>query len=202
MKRPVAPSHANPAFKKTKTINMREVPVDSVAVQPLTAKQLMSFQYLLSAASYSALDADSLETPELKRRLYGYYHGCDEDTTGGLVGDFLTGYGSFSVLWDSGRIAAGYGHLSGLSHESIKKVICRSKIDGKKLIPGRKILENADDTLYDAKRFLDFWMDFLVDGEMPRGKDEDDALRYVLRRCKEQESDGLCSVIACMQNTE
>ena len=194
MKRPLAPSHAKPTVKKAKKTDMRDVPKDSVAAQPLTARQLKSFQFLISAASYSAIDADSFETPELKRRLYGYYHGNDEDTTGGLVGDFLAGYGAFSVLWDSGRIAAGYGHLSGLSHERIKEVIHRSKVGGDKLLSGRKILENADDTLYYAKMFMEHWVDFLVDGEMPRGKDEDDALQYVVKTCRELGLKGSYSV--------
>ena len=201
MKRPTESTKSNPSVKKAKTADIRDAPAESVSAQPLTAKQLKAFQCLMAAASFTVVMKGCnhgtlvLGTTAERKKCYDYYHGHNEDTKGGLVRNFLTGFGRFGILWDSGRIAAGYGHLSGVSHESIKDVIYRAKVEGERLISGRKIMERAEETLHYASLFLASWMGFLVHGRMPIGKNEDDALQYVLMRSKEEKWDGSYSVM-------
>lgn len=40
----------------------------------------------------------------------------------------------------------------------------------------------------EAKKLLAYWMEFLVNDQMPSGKDEEDALKYVIRQAREETS--------------
>lgn len=40
----------------------------------------------------------------------------------------------------------------------------------------------------EAKKFLAYWMEFLVDGNMSSGMNEENALLYVLKRAMEEQS--------------
>ena len=198
MKRSEAPSHTNPSFKKkAKPDRLREVavrmpPPQSKIVKilptPLNAKQLKSLQYLLSAAAYaSILETSTTNTSGLRDKCYNFYHGYDEDHIG-VVKNFLAGNDRFHILWDAGRIASGFGNLSGLSLASIEDVIYKPTLKGKTIITGRQILDKARDALKEAKKYLAFWMEFLVDGSMPSGMSEVNALQHVMKRAAEEMS--------------
>jgi hypothetical protein len=92
---------------------------------------------------------------------------------------FLEGSGRYRVLWDGGRIIDGFGSLSGITHESVAKAVPNSTLKGNTLITGRQIVDKAKLALNEAKKLLGYWMEFLVNGQMPSGKNEDDALQYV-----------------------
>ena len=42
--------------------------------------------------------------------------------------------------------------------------------------------------MLDAKKYLAYWMEFLVNGSMPSGMNEENALQHVLRRAQEESS--------------
>ena len=78
--------------------------------------------------------------------------------------------------------------LSGLSRASIEEVIYKPTLKGKTIITGRQILDKARDALKEAKKYLAFWMEFLVDGSMPSGMTEVNALQHVMKRAAEEMS--------------
>jgi hypothetical protein len=61
-------------------------------------------------------------------------------------------------------------------------------LKGNTLITGRQIVDKAKLALNEAKKLLGYWMEFLVNGQMPSGKNEDDALQYVLDRAYQETS--------------
>ena len=56
------------------------------------------------------------------------------------------------------------------------------------LINGRQILTKGKVAVKEAKKLLAFWMEYLINGKMPSGKNEHDALKYVIRRAREDTS--------------
>ena len=178
-------SHSRPATAKPAS---HAKPVKYIPPPPLTAKQQKSFHWLLSGASYiSVLEGSTLNIAGIREKCSKTYHGYDEDHVG-MAENFLDGRGRFNVLWDSGRIASGYGHLTGISRESINEVLFKPTLKGKNLITGRQILDKAKAALCEAKKFLAYWMEFLVDGNMPSGMNEDSALQHVMKRAMEEQS--------------
>ena len=133
------------------------------------------------------LEGSTLNIAGIREKCSKTYHGYDEDHVG-MAENFLDGRGRFNVLWDSGRIASGYGHLTGISRESINEVLFKPTLKGKNLITGRQILDKAKAALCEAKKFLAYWMEFLVDGNMPSGMNEDNALQHVMKRAMEEQS--------------
>lgn len=193
-----APSHTKSSvIKKFKSSNSREAPAKQVSQDkpakylpppPLSAKQQKAFHYLISGASYiSVLEGNTLNIAGIREQCSKTYHGYDEDYIG-MAKYFLSGKGRFHVLWESGRIGSGFGHLSGISHESINEVLFRPTLRGRNLITGRQILDKAKAAMCEAKKFLAYWMEFLVDGNMPSGMNEENALLYVLKRAMEEQS--------------
>ena len=83
---------------------------------------------------------------------------------------------------DDGRIASGYGHLSGLTHAQLSHYIHVPTLSKRNLITGRQIHDKAKACILEAKKYLALWMEFLVDGEMPSGMNEDNALQFVMKR--------------------
>ena len=205
MKRSEAPSNLKPSFrKKAKPDRLKETAVRMppptqpktvrISPTPLNAKQLKSLQFLLSGASYaSVLETEKTNATGLREKCSDHYHGVDEDRIG-VVKNFLLGNDRFHVLWDSGRIASGFGNLSGLSRESIAEVIYYPTLKGKNLITGRQVLEKSRVSLREAKKYLAFWMEFLVGGSMPSGMTEVNALQYVMKRAMEEMSDECAEV--------
>ena len=92
-----------------------------------------------------------MNTSDLREKCYNFYHGYDEDHIG-VVKISLAGNDGFHILWDSGRIASGFGNLSGLSLASIEDVIYKPTLKGKAIITGRQILDKARDALKEAKK--------------------------------------------------
>ena len=183
----------------------------------LKANQLKIIQYLLSTASYvSVLQSPPTRGVTIKANMvkydlmivkhcfekftmimfslkpHRYYHGEGNDQIG-HVGMFLNGKGRYAVLWEtmnsenSDVIAEGFGPISGISRKSIEDVVRRSTLSGKKEIDGRQLLSKAKVALKDAKILLSYWYEFIRNG-MPSGKDETDALKYVLNRAFEERS--------------
>jgi hypothetical protein len=199
MKRSLAPSNKNTSFKKKPkaerlketAVRMPPPPPPRVAKQnltPLNAKQLKSLQYLLCAAAYaSVLESSTTNGDGLRDKCYKNYHGSDDDHIG-VVQNFLEGNDRYSILWDSGRIASGFGNLSGLCYQSIEEVIFHPTLKGKSLLTGRQVLEKARECLKGAKKYLAYWMEFLVAGSMPSGMNEVNALQYVMKRIAEEMS--------------
>ena len=72
-------------------------------------------------------------------------------------------------------------NLSGLSRASIEEVIYKPTLKGKTIITGRQILDKTRDALKEAKKYLAFWMEFLVGGSMPSGMKEVNALQHVMK---------------------
>lgn len=179
MKRSSAPSLNQRIPKVTKTSHMREASgkgskaVKSASSPPsLTATQLKSLHYLLSAASYlSVLEGSTLSKAGLREKCYQAYHGINDDHVG-VVKNFMDGTGRFEILWENGRFHNGYGNLSGLSYESIN----------------RQILEKGKLALQDAKKYLAYWNEFLVNGSLPSGMNEENALQHVMKRAMEETS--------------
>lgn len=69
---------------------------------------------------------------------------------------------------------------------SIKQVICQSTLTGSKLLDDRSIIKKAKAAIAECKILLSFLMDFLVDGAMPSGMNEDDALQHVLNKAYQE----------------
>ena len=136
----------------------------------------------MSAAAYnSVLEGNTDSTDGLRELCARYYHGFNEDNIG-VAASFLQGDRRSGVLWDDDVIAPGFGHLSGLSHAQLSYYILRPTLKGKSLITGRQILEKARACLMEAKKMLALWIEFLIDGQMPSGMNEDNALQHVLKR--------------------
>lgn len=177
------PSHSREGPARVPTQKPRYVPPPS-----LTAKQLKPFQYLVSGASYlNILNGETMTAGGVRDKCGKTFHGYDEDHPG-MVQNFLDGKGRFEVLWDNGRIVQGYGHLSGLRQDSIDLSIRNATLRGDHILSGRQILEKAKDVLCESKKYLAYWMEFLVNREMPSGKTEIDALKHVMRRAQEETS--------------
>lgn len=197
MKRSEAPSHSNLAglLKKNRDSQVKAEPrksskvVKFVPSTPLTAKQLKVFHYLLAAAAYtSVIEGNTENMAGIRESCFRNYHGYDEDHIG-VVGNFLQENGRFGVLWDDEKvIRSGFGVISGLSYESISDLILRPTLKGRNLITGRQILDKARACLLEAKKYLAFWNEFLVDGQFPSGKNEEDAKDYVLKRALDETS--------------
>ena len=198
MKRSAAPSNTHPSgaskkMKPTKVVessivNKEIMPLKVVAKSgpppPINAKQQKAFHHLLSAAAYnSVLEGNTDSTDGLRELCARYYHGFDEDNIG-IAASFLQGDGRFGVLWDDNVIAQGFGHLSGLSHAQLSYYILRPTLRGKNLITGRQILEKGRACLMEAKKMLALWVEFLIDGQMPSGMNENNALQHVLKRAR------------------
>ena len=86
MKRFEAPSQSNSSFKKKMKadVAVRITPslpkVAEVAQTSLTAKQLKSLQYLLSAAAYATvIEAATIHGAGLREKCYKHDHGYDEE---------------------------------------------------------------------------------------------------------------------------
>ena len=118
--------------------------------------------------------------------LHRYYHGDGDDQIG-HVGMFLNGQGRYAVLWETmncdncDMIAEGFGPISGISRRSIEEVVRCPTLSGKKEIDGGQLISEAKIDLKEAKILLSYWHEFIKNG-MPSGKDEMDALKYVLNR--------------------
>ena len=149
-----------------KEIKPLKVVAKSGPPPPINAKQQKAFHHLLSAAAYNSVFEGNTDSTEGLRELCArYYHGFDEDYIG-VAASFLQGDGRFGVLWDDDVIAPGFGHLSGLSHAQLK------------------ILEKGRACLMEAKKMLALWIEFLIDGQMPSGMIENNALQHVLKRAR------------------
>lgn len=204
MKRPPAPSTAEAVTsKRQKTTSLSQSSVQSSKPQksftamssvshpkapPLSAKQLKVFQYLLTAVSYfSVLESNPMAGAKMREKCYMFYHGYDEDHPG-YLNQFLLGNGRFRIIWDDDRIISGLGYISGVSKASCKSVLKMSTLSARNLINGRQILTKGKVAVKEAKKLLAFWMEYLINGKMPSGKNEDDALKYVIRRAREETS--------------
>ena len=155
---------------------------------PLNHKQLKAIQNLISGASYfSVLESNAMAGVKIRERYYMYYYGYDDDHPG-FLRLFLAGNGRFRVLWDDDRIISGLGYISGISKATCKAILGYSTLSKKNLLNGRQIHEKAKAALMEAKKLLAYWMEFLVNDQMPSGKDEEDALKYVIRRAREETS--------------
>ena len=71
---------------------------------------------------------------------------------------------------------------------SIEDVIYKPTLKGKAIITGRQILDKARDALKEAKKYLAFWMEFLVGGSMPSGLTEVNTLQHVMNRAADEMS--------------
>ena len=60
--------------------------------------------------------------------------------------------------------------------------MCLTTLSGSNVLDGRSIVKKAKAALAECRILLSFWMDFLFDGNMPSGKDEEDALEHVLEK--------------------
>ena len=198
MKRSSAPSLNQKIPKVSKNSHTREASVRApsqsksiklLPAQPsLTAPQLKALHYLLAAASYlSVLEGNTLSKAGLRDKCYQAYHGIDDDQVG-VVRNFMDGTGRFEILWQNGRIHNGYGHLSGISHESIYAVIKKPTLKGLNDISGRQILEKGKLALQDAKKYLAYWNEFMINGCLPSGMNEENALHHVMKRAMEETS--------------
>ena len=198
MKRSGAPSNTHPSgsskkMRPTKFVEPSVVKKDlkplkviakSAPPPPINAKQQKAFHLLLSTAAYiSVLEGNTDSTDGLRELCAKFYHGFDEDIIG-VADSFLQGDGRFGVLWDDDVIAPGFGHLSGLSHAQLSYYIFRPTLSGNNLITGRQILEKARACLLEAKKMLALWVEFLIDGQMPSGMTEENALQHVLKRAR------------------
>jgi hypothetical protein len=198
MKRSDAPSHKIPSRsskkpKLTKAIikepsgaknEMKPLKVSAKInpPAPINSKQQKAFHFLISAASYnSVLEGNTDSMDGIRDLCYKFYHGFDEDNIG-MAANFLEGNGKFGVLWDDGRIASGFGHLSGLTHAQLSHYIQVPTLSKRNLITGRQIHDKAKACILEAKKYLALWMEFLVDGKMPSGMNEDNALQFVMKR--------------------
>ena len=196
MKRSDVPSNHYPSNSKmSRTSHSREAPAIVSAkrakyIPPpsLTAKQLKAFQYLVCGASYiSILEGGTMNKAGLRDKCAKTFHGYDEDHLG-VVHNFLEGNGRFEVIWDNGRIACGYGQLSGLRRDSIDMSIRNATLRGDHILSGRQIMEKAKTVLCESKKYLAYWMEFMINGSMPSGMNEDNALKYVMKRAMEETS--------------
>lgn len=198
MKRSAAPSntHTSVAYKKMKPTKVVETLVVKKVLKPLkveavsappppiTAKQQKAFHFLLSAAAYNSVLEGNTDCTDGIRDLCGkFYHGFDEDNVG-VAENFLQGNGRFGVLWDDDVIGPGYGPLSGVTHEQLSYYIYLPTLRGKNLIQGRQVLDKARACLLEAKKMLALWIEFLIDGRLPSGMTEDNALQHVLKRSR------------------
>jgi hypothetical protein len=155
---------------------------------PLSAKQLKAFHYLIAAASYfSVLECNAMAGIKMKEKCSMFYHGYDDDHPG-FLHQFLVGSGRFGVLWEDNNIIQGLGYISGVSRGSCKAVLMMSTLSARNKINGRQILAKAKVALLEAKKLLAYWMEYLVNGKFPSGKNEEDALKYVIRRAREETS--------------
>ena len=206
MKRSGAPSNAAAvATKKQKTSMASQSSVASsksqksstamtLVSQPrekvpqLSAKQLKVFHYLITAVSYfSVLESNPMAGAKMRTRCYDFYHGFDIDHPG-FLHHFLSGNGRFRIIWDDDRIISGLGYISGVSKASCSTVLKMSTLSARNFINGRQILNKAKEAVREAKKLLAFWMEFLINDKMPSGKNEEDALQYVIRRAREETS--------------
>lgn len=99
----------------------------------------------------------------------------------------------YRSLWDGEnekdqRINASFGStMSGLAMRALtvqnKNVLSQSSF-GKspKELDGKAIKKKADDCLLNCKKYYGYWNEFLINGQYPSGKDESDALKFVLTR--------------------
>lgn len=197
MKRSAAPSHTSssstskkmkPSKGNDKSSNRNDpsplpLIIKSVAPPPIiNTKQQKAFHFLVSAASYISVLEGSTDSAEgVQKLIYRYYHGYDDDNIG-VVENFLQGNGRFGVLWDDGRIIYGLGHLSGLTQAQLRYYVPLPTLSGKFPMNGRQILEKARLCLLEAKKLLALWMEFCVDGKLPSGMNEENALQYVLKK--------------------
>ena len=189
--------HKSSKSKMGKTSHSREVSAKSnsqqkvvkyVPSQSLTRTQLKALQYLLSGVSYlSVLESSKTNKAKMRDRCGKAFHGFDTDHLG-VVSNFLMGRGRFEVLWDDDRISSGYGDLSGLRRETIDHSIRNATLRGNHALSGRQILEKAELALCEAKKFLAYWMEFLVNGSLPSGMTEENALKHVMKRALEESS--------------
>ena len=85
-------------------------------------------------------------------------------------------------------ISDGFGPISGLSSSSIERVILLSTLKGSKILDGRSVLKKAKAALAECRILVAYWMDFLIDGSMPSGMTEEDALEYVLNKSFQENS--------------
>ena len=100
----------------------------------------------------------------------------------------MEGRGRFEVLLDNDRIASGFRHLSGLRRDRIDDSIKNATLRGAHIISGRQILEKAKMITCEAKKPLAYWIAFLVNGSMPSGMTEENALKHVMKRAMEETS--------------
>ena len=143
-----------------------------------------AFHYLLAGAAYvSVIEKNTTNTDGLREQCEKYYHGFDDDNVG-VVTSFLDGKGRFAVLWDEDKITSGFGDLSGLSHDLLEYSVLRPTLKAPHIICGRSILEKARACIKDSKKYLAYWMEFLVDDKLPSGMSEENALSYVVKRAK------------------
>ena len=109
-----------------------------------------------------------------------FYHGDGGDQLG-QVNQLLNGNNRYKVLWDGDKIGSGFGILSGINKDSIKKIINMPTLSGRKRITGRQLLSKAKASIKEAKVLLAYWTDYTRNGGFPSGKNEEDALEF----CKE-----------------
>ena len=197
-KRQSASIHDNPSkLKMSKTSHSRQFSakptyqpkvVKYVPPPSLTAKQLKAFQYLVSGVSFlTVLEGLTTNKAKMRERCAKSFHGYDDDHLG-VVHKFLTGQGRFDVLWEDDRIASGFGDLSGLRRDSIDDSIRNATLRGAHILSGRQIFDKAKQAVCEAKKFLAYWNEFLVNGSMPSGMTEENALKHVLKRAMEESS--------------
>jgi hypothetical protein len=197
MKRSAALSLTKPAAtKKHKPVNVVsslarvvQATKTKASVTPkLSRSQLKGFHYLLSTASYiTVLEGTQMGVKKIRERCYDHYHGYDADHPG-VVKMFLEGQGRFRVIWNAGRIVNGFGTFSGIAIETLEKAISRPTLKGTTLITGRQLLDKAKEALSEAKKLLGFWMEFMNNGSLPSGMNEEYALQYVLFRAFQESS--------------
>ena len=164
---------------------------------PLKAKQLKLLQFLISAVSFLGVLESTQDNVRNIRNMCGkYYHGYDNDHVGHAK-LFMDAKSRFKVLWENNHgerldyIADGFGPISGLARGSVEKVLTMTTLSGTKALDGRSILKKAKAAMVECRILLAYWMEFVINGVMPSGMNEEDALQFVLNKSYADKSNDL-----------
>jgi hypothetical protein len=118
------------------------------------------------------------------------FHGNNLKKNIGQIEQFEKTTGFYNPVWsregDSVRISPEFGSplsnllLRALFHREVHLLGLRNFGKNRQILSGKRIMNKANNTLKECKKYQAFWEEFMVNGSFLSGKDETDCVRYVL----------------------
>ena len=159
----------------------------------LLAKHVKSLQFVIAIACWAVvIEKDQTNEKGLYSLLEKLYLGdVNDDDTIAMHESFYDGDGRFQYMYEDQKgekFALCFGPvIGGLSKRHFREYLDAKTVKTKnsKLV-GRDIKLKADKALKEGKKYLAYWNEFLgKDGKFPSGKNEEDAMNYVLSKVQQ-----------------